>query len=638
MSELSAPVFSPAIEAYLSDLVDRCLSRETVGGIEAWRANGFSKIFRSIKELGFQRIFVCGAGTHTEVLWPLLLEVFGRVDGVIDREPEEVAYRGVPLFSRADYSPKEGDAVVLSSASFEEDMFRELRDLYGPDLPLFRLYSDDSWIRFCEEKESMPAYWEDEYRALWESTRTPETGGLLNASGLGFVMAYDYTFIAERLFPTISVAEGERIALGVKLEESFEAQLAWGAGKVGRGKTLLLETYALGNHVIQPVHISVNQLLDLGYIDRVLVIVSDQRAKEFFSQAEKDERWVVLDWSMGSSVGYFLPELSEATLMKFAEECESLPPRLRCLLERSKVEIDRSLRLVAGLYAPWLERLIKTIRPIAFMNVLDNRPVSAAYYLTKASRHLPSLQIQHGFQTLALAPYWAKHFIGWKDPHSVDQYRAVESWGCYHAVGNYFLRYLGRQIAKTPKNDASKPEGRVLVFVFQGPPYWHVTHERLLRALKIVKGAIGMLEDEWSVFVKLRSSQGTQFLEDFFGDAPLEERRRISWSQGGDEGWKIYWQADAVAVLSSTAREEAAYLGKPILSLEEENSPACLSFAHYGMSRRIGTAEDLAECLNRLPRELGELVLNRDMEADDALLREAFDAALRGEGEVQRLR
>jgi len=630
MAQLSHAVFSESVEVVVSDLVGRCLKREVVFGLDGWRANGFYKIFRTIKDQRYKRIFVCGAGTHTEVLWPLLTEVFGSVDGVIDREPTANSYRGVPLQSRAEYKPVDGDAVILSSASFEEDMFRELRQLYGTELPLYRLYSDDSWIRFCEEEESLAGHWEVEYGELWEATRSPDVGGGLNASGFGFVLAYDYAFIADRLFPKIEVEKSEREQVAEILNRSFSIQLEWISEVCHRGRILLLETYALGDHVIQPVLRIVGALLDSGYVDQVLVLVSDKRTKDFFGKEDLDERWIVLDWTMSPFVGYFLPDLDDEFASRFERECAGLSSRLKTLIEHSRVEIDRSLRLVAGLLPGWLDELIERVRPVAFMNVLDNRPVSAAFYLTEASKSLPTLGIQHGFQTLALAPYWAKDFLGWKDAHSMDQYQRAGSGNRYHAVGNYFLRHLHKEYEASFPMPEIEGQGRLFVFVFQGPPYWHVTHARLLYALKVIKKGLGLLDPEWSVMVKLRSEKGRQLLEDYFGDLPDSQTDRISWGPGEVEGWKAYLDADAVGVLSSTAREEASFLGKPIVSLEGDESPDCLSFAHYGMSARLRNAEEFAKYLNELPRGKGSVFLNRDMAGVDDLLLEAFKSSVGG--------
>ena len=340
----------------------------------------------------------------------------------------------------------------------------------------------------------------------------------------------------------------------------------------------------------------------------------DPKTKEFFDEHPMAPNVWILDWYLAPAVGYFLPEPEQGDLNALRDEKSRLNKRLEAIYDASEVENMRCYR-IARLRAEWLEQLCDSLQPRCFINILDNRPVSASFYLTRHAKQIPVVQIQHGTLSSALGPFWADRVIGWKDPHSQFQYSTLKTYGQFQPTGNLYLAYVRTTIGKQTLCRPTRTN-RTFLFIFQGPAYWHVGHKILANALEIIRDAIPQCSREWRFVIKLRIERGRQMLNDFFSALPIEQRERLTIQSPSKNSWSDYLTVDAVGLMASSAREEAAYFGLPLFSLEKKSAiEPNASFADHGMTARIENGCQLAEALHALPRLSEKITLQHNMES-----------------------
>ena len=99
-----------------------------------------SLIFR-LKSEGIQSVAVYGAGSHTKRLLDCWSDLGGpSVRGIVQSQPPETReFQGIPLFGKEEFSGEGVHGIVLSSATYEHELFR-LCSSRWPHLPVYPLW------------------------------------------------------------------------------------------------------------------------------------------------------------------------------------------------------------------------------------------------------------------------------------------------------------------------------------------------------------------------------------------------------------------------------------------------------------------------------------------------------------------
>lgn len=96
-------------------------------------------------------IFLWGAGIHTINLLKVLKKIefpIERIKGIVDSNPDKdgTFINGIPVFSKETFLKniyKDCANIIISSKSFEDEIYMQLRHLFGNEINLIRLYNNE---------------------------------------------------------------------------------------------------------------------------------------------------------------------------------------------------------------------------------------------------------------------------------------------------------------------------------------------------------------------------------------------------------------------------------------------------------------------------------------------------------------
>ena len=123
-----------------------CLPALDAGAHEETLEEGLARAIvhlRGLADRGIRRLALYGAGSHTTQLIARLAREPAAVVAVIDDQPGDVAFAGVPRVTPAAWPTLAADAVVLSSRTFEPVLAARAARWLPSDVPLVRLYTDE---------------------------------------------------------------------------------------------------------------------------------------------------------------------------------------------------------------------------------------------------------------------------------------------------------------------------------------------------------------------------------------------------------------------------------------------------------------------------------------------------------------
>jgi len=117
-----------------------------------WNSEEDFELYHNLKRLlrcvaekcrveGIRRIAVYGAGSHTRLLLPIWRGWHGpEIQCILVSErPENTDFMGLPVIEAAQFDPADTDAILLSSRSYEREMFRACSQ-YWPHLPVYPVW------------------------------------------------------------------------------------------------------------------------------------------------------------------------------------------------------------------------------------------------------------------------------------------------------------------------------------------------------------------------------------------------------------------------------------------------------------------------------------------------------------------
>lgn len=93
----------------------------------------------------YNRVAFFGTGSHTEWFSTILSGYKkDKIVAVLDITPPiNLEFFGLAPVNAQEWSPKEADAIILSTNSMQDLLIKRCRELYGPDIPLINLYEDE---------------------------------------------------------------------------------------------------------------------------------------------------------------------------------------------------------------------------------------------------------------------------------------------------------------------------------------------------------------------------------------------------------------------------------------------------------------------------------------------------------------
>jgi glycosyltransferase involved in cell wall biosynthesis len=127
-----------------------CLPALEAGAHEETLEEGLARAIvhlRGLADRGIRRLALYGAGSHTTQLIARLARERAAVVAVIDDEPGEPAFGGVPRVTPDAWPTLAADAVVLSSRTFEPVLAARAARWLPADVPLVRLYTDNEPVQ-----------------------------------------------------------------------------------------------------------------------------------------------------------------------------------------------------------------------------------------------------------------------------------------------------------------------------------------------------------------------------------------------------------------------------------------------------------------------------------------------------------
>ncbi|MGB0370718.1 MAG: hypothetical protein ACPGN3_05155 [Opitutales bacterium] len=503
-------------------------------------------------------------------------------------------------------------------------MYEDYRRRYGARVRITRLYGEerDCWAHFKEEMDHVRnsgMNWERDFGDFLESTRNPEEGNYLHAAGYYLLLCHHYSFRPVRPLDTASKSQTENEEFEKVFSQCECECLTQLKALLSNTSVLWVDAYTVGSHVIKPLLELLKQVEALGVWDRIVIFISDLGTRKYFEENPlSDSRIILLDWYLEPTLQEWLPSLKNSVERRLEEQVEGLSGVLKKLFYDHRNWCEGELKK-SLLYAKWLGALFQIPKKQCYLNILDNRKLSTAFHLLDKSNRPQSVQMQHGFCTSASGPFWADEYLTWKDAHTLSQYRYWADESRVRPVGNFFLNSL--RFPEEKEWNFPWREQRVFLFIFQGPPYWHVTNRRLLYAIEILKRAVSDLPKNWDIAIKLRSREGRGFLEDYLGDLETVHRGRVHIVESEIPPMNLYNGVDAVGLISTSTREEVAFLGKPIYSIEppedHEDHFACLSFVAHGMCPAIHDSQDLLDAIRCIQEsELKPEVLSKTWQGE----------------------
>lgn len=103
-----------------------------------------AKVSRYIEDIIRQcnnRVFIYGAGGHTSDILKIMDPVKMNICGIIDKNPdlENLVFNGIPVYNIKDLNQLAADYIIISSASFESDIFEALKSQFNEE-KIIRVY------------------------------------------------------------------------------------------------------------------------------------------------------------------------------------------------------------------------------------------------------------------------------------------------------------------------------------------------------------------------------------------------------------------------------------------------------------------------------------------------------------------
>jgi hypothetical protein len=123
-----------------------CLPALDAGAHEETLEEGLARAIvqlRGLADRGIRRLALYGAGSHTTQLIARLAQEPAAVVAVIDDQPGDAAFAGVPRVTPDAWPTIAADAVVLSSRTFEPVLAARAARWLPAGVPLVRFYSDE---------------------------------------------------------------------------------------------------------------------------------------------------------------------------------------------------------------------------------------------------------------------------------------------------------------------------------------------------------------------------------------------------------------------------------------------------------------------------------------------------------------
>ena len=544
------------------------------------------------------RIIIAGAGTHTDLIWEALSRNFPHISLIIDKDPVCELYKGIEVVKRDEFTPEDGDAIIISSHSFESEIYEELTSCFGEKVEIHRLYEQDCLSHFLWEMHGIDYSWEEIFSALNHKQQDRSTGAVLNATGIGLALGGYFAKQHLAKIDALKCDERDRTDYAEKMFEELQAQLIELLRANSLGRTAIVDLYNVGSHTVETILDLSEHLQSEGLVDSVVVLLTDPKTTH--PKLGKERKGIYfIDFSYDTFSGAYLPNLPECTsreLQAAVESCDCESVRLFYHQHRTRLINNVKVGLLYARVWEWIDEVLDVK---VLLNIQDNRLLSRSFYLSSLVGKIPVVQVQHGVLSSVLGPFWADLFVGWKDQHSHRVYNEfAPQRESFLSVGNLFLNGVRKRMEEFPIALKHERKQR-LVFLFQGPVYWHGKHHAVFDALSILKEAIDDLPEGWDIWIKMRNSSGKGLLRDFFGHCIGEKVHLIRHDRPLVE---VLAEVDAVCVMSSSGRDEAEYFGFPVFALERNDDTPIISFGKEGTAKRVTSGAQLLQELRSINR------------------------------------